>query len=105
MPLHAEISIVPIGKGKDDTGMSKEVAAAFEAINNTPGIKATLTALGTQVEASTIDSILEAIRAAHSAAKSAGCKRIISSVRIDERLDKTQTLEDKVSSVLQKLKE
>jgi uncharacterized protein (TIGR00106 family) len=84
--------------------MSKEVAAAFDAIRKTRNLKANLTALGTQVETRDIGSVLQAVKAAHQAAKSAGAKRIISTVRIDERLDKTQTLEDKVKSVRRKLK-
>ncbi|MEM3094397.1 MAG: MTH1187 family thiamine-binding protein, partial [Nitrososphaera sp.] len=63
-----------------------------------------LTALGTQVEAKNLDSVLQAVEAAHEAAKSAGAKRVISTVRIDERLDKAQTLQDKVKSVKRKLK-
>jgi uncharacterized protein YqgV (UPF0045/DUF77 family) len=44
------------------------------------------------------------VKAAHRAAKSAGALRVISTVRIDERLDKTQTLQDKVKSIRRKLK-
>ena len=47
--------------------------------------------------------MLAAVRAAHDAAKSAGVARIISTVRIDERLDKDQKLEDKVRSVEREL--
>jgi len=103
MTVHAEISIVPISKNRD-TSMSNEVAAAFDAIRKIKNVKATLTALGTQIEARDFESVLLAIDAAHKAAKSAGAQRVISSVRIDERLDKFQTLHDKVSSVKQKLK-
>jgi uncharacterized protein (TIGR00106 family) len=103
MTVHAEISIVPIVGGRD-TSMSKEVAAAFDAIRRTRNIKANLTALGTQVEAKDLSSILQAVKVAHQAAKSAGARRVISTVRIDERLDKVQTLEDKVRSVKRKLK-
>lgn len=84
--------------------MSKEVAAAFDAIRKTKNLKANLTALGTQVEARDIGSVLQAVRVAHQAAKSAGARRVISAVRIDERLDKAQTLQDKVKSVKRKLK-
>jgi uncharacterized protein (TIGR00106 family) len=98
MTVHAEISIVPI-IGRRDTSMSKEVAAAFEAIRNVKNLKTKLTALGTQIEGRDLDSILQAVEAAHQAAKAAGAKRVISTVRIDERLDKKQTLEDKVRSV------
>lgn len=84
--------------------MSREVAAAFDAIRNTKNINANLTVLGTQVEAKDLASVLKAIKAAHLAAGSAGAKRVISTVRIDERLDKSQTLQDKVKSVKRKLK-
>lgn len=83
--------------------MSKQVAAAFDAIRKTRGVRATLTALGTQIEAKDIDSVLKAINAAHAAVKDTGAARIISSIRIDERLDKDQTLAEKVRSVRTKL--
>ena len=101
--LHAEISIVPIGTGS--TGISKEVAAAFDAIRKTKDIKTTkLTAMGTQVEANDMRAILNAIEAAHEAVKSTGAKRIISSIKIAERLDASKTLEDEVGSVTEKFK-
>ena len=101
--LHAEISIVPIGTGS--TGISKEVAAAFDSIRKTKDIKTTkLTAMGTQVEANDMRAILNAIEAAHQAVKLTGAKRIISSIRIAERLDASKTLEDEVGSVTEKFK-
>lgn len=104
MTVHAEISIVPIAKGHD-TSMSREVAAAFDAIRKMQGIKTTtLTALGTQIEAESVDDVMEAAKAAHQAVKSAGAQRVISTVRIDERLDKEQTLQNKIESVQQKLR-
>ena len=100
--LHAEISIVPIGTGS--TGISKEVAAAFDAIRKTKDIKTTeLTAMGTQIEANDMRAILNAIEAAHQAVKLTGAKRIISSIKIAERLDASKTLEDAVGSVTEKL--
>lgn len=102
MAVHAEISVIPVSK-KGGTSMSRQVAAAFEAIRKTRGVRATLTALGTQVEAKDVDSVLRAIAAAHAAVKKTGAARIISSIRIDERLDKEQTLADKVRSVKKEL--
>jgi uncharacterized protein (TIGR00106 family) len=93
---------VPIGTGS--TGISKEVAAAFDAIRKTKDIKTTkLTAMGTQVEANDMRAILNAIEAAHQAVKLTGAKRIISSIKIAERLDASKTLEDAVGSVTEKL--
>jgi uncharacterized protein YqgV (UPF0045/DUF77 family) len=49
-------------------GISKEVAAAFDAIRKTKDIKTTkLTAMGTQVESNDMRAILNAIEAAHQA--------------------------------------
>jgi len=93
---------VPIGTGS--TGISKEVAAAFDAIRKTKDIKTTeLTAMGTQIEANDMRAILNAIEAAHQAVKLTGAKRIISSIKIAERLDASKTLEDAVGSVTEKL--
>ena len=100
--LHAEISIVPVGTSR--TSISKEVAAAFDAIRKTKNIKTTvLTAMGTQIDASNMKSILSAIEAAHRAVKSTGAKRIISTIRIAERLDASRTLQREVESVTKKL--
>jgi len=104
MTVHAEISIVPISKDHD-TSMSKEVTAAFDAIRMIKNVKATLTALGTQIEAKDLESVFLAVEAAHRAARSAGAQRVISTVRIDERLDNAQTLQGKIRSVKRKLDE
>ena len=48
-------------------------------------------------------AILNAIEGAHQAVKLTGAKRIISSIRIAERLDASKTLEDEVGSVTEKL--
>ena len=104
----AEISIIPVGKNSqnDDTmptSMSKEIAVAFNAIKKVKDIKVNLTAMGTEIETSSIENVLEAVKTAHNAVKDIGIKRIISIIRIDERLDKLETLEDRIKSVNQKL--
>jgi uncharacterized protein (TIGR00106 family) len=96
--VNAEISIEPIGTSH--TSMSKEISAAYSAIRNITNLKkVTLTPMSTQIESNNLDDIFQAIRVAHNSAKSAGAKRIISTIRIDERLDKQNTLDEKVHSV------
>ncbi len=95
--VDAEISIEPIGTS--DTSIGREITAAYNAIRNIRNLKVTLTPMSTQIESDNIDDILQAIRAAHDSAKSIGAKRIISTIRIDERFDKPNTLEEKVQSV------
>ncbi len=101
----AEISIIPIGKihsNEDDalqTSLSKEISLAFNAIKKLKEVKVIMTAMGTEIEANNIQDILKSVELAHKAMKDIGVKRIISTIRIDERLDKTETLEDRVNSI------
>jgi uncharacterized protein (TIGR00106 family) len=105
--IHAEISVIPIVSGRDNnnnTGMSKYIAKAFDAIRGIEGINAMLTAMGTQIESSDFQNILKAINATHdSLRKEDNIKRIISTIRIDERRDKSATLDDRVQSVQDQL--
>lgn len=111
--VHAEISVIPIlGCGaavidsdpESDTGMSKQIAIAFDAIRRLKDVNAILTPMGTQIETGSFENILKAIEAAHKSLRTtSGVKRIVSTIRIDERLDKSATLEDKVKSVKEKL--
>jgi uncharacterized protein (TIGR00106 family) len=107
--VFAEISIIPLGKNHStdamQTSISREIAFAFRAIKNIKGVKVNLNAMGTEIEANSIHDVLKSIEVAHQAMKDLGVKRIISTIRIDERLDKTETLEDRVNSVNEKMTE
>ncbi len=100
----AEISVIPIGVSypNDDalqTSLSREISLAFNAIKKLKEVKVNLTAMGTEIEANNIQDVLKSVEMAHTAMKETGVKRIISTIRIDERLDKTETLEDRVNSI------
>lgn len=107
--VHAEVSLIPIGSsdpttdGKVSTGMSREIAVAFDAISKVQGLKVILTPMGTQIESNNLSNIFRAVELADQAVKDIGIKRIISTIRIDERIDASHTLEDKVESVKKKL--
>lgn len=102
--IHAEISVIPIGiSSQTTTSMSKEIATAFDAIQKIKGLKTMLTPMGTQIESNNFANILQAIEVAHQVVRTAGAKRIMSTIRIDERLDKSISLEEKVESVMEKI--
>ena len=101
----AEISIIPITTNNNgDTSMSKEIALVYDAISQIQGLKIILTAMGTQVESNNLDNILQAIKISHMTLRNIGIERIISSIRIDDRLGKINTLEGKIKSVKDKIK-
>lgn len=107
--VHAEVSLIPIGSSDTTTGrkvstsMSSEIAVAFDAISKVQGLKVILTPMGTLIESNNLSNIFRAIELAHQAVKDTGIKRIISTIRIDERIDASHTLKDKVQSVKMKL--
>lgn len=103
----AEISITPLGKrySNDElpTSIRNELAIAIDAIKKVKGIKVIVTGMSTQMEADSIQDISKAIEYAHQSLKDKGIPRIISSIRIDERFDKSESLEERVNSVKEKL--
>jgi uncharacterized protein (TIGR00106 family) len=90
--LVAEFSIHPIGMG---TSVGRYVKAAVRAMSKIPGLTFDVTPMSSVLEAENIDTILEAVRISHRALRSMGAKRISSTLRIDERLDRRRMMSDK----------
>ena len=88
----AEYSIHPIGSG---TSVGRYVKEAVRALSKIRGLTFDVTPMSSVLEAENVDTILEAVRVSHLALRSMGAKRISSSLRIDERLDKRRVMSDK----------
>jgi uncharacterized protein (TIGR00106 family) len=109
--VHAEISVIPIISSRgdnenndSDSGMSKYIAKAFDAIRKIEGINVVLTSMGTHIETRDFEKIIKAIGATHDSLRQEGnVTRIISTIRIDERRDKSATFDDRIRSVQKKL--
>jgi len=98
--ISAELTVIPIGT--PGTSLSKYVAAAVAALDEA-GIKYQLSGMGTLLEAENPDELFCAIKIAHEAVFSAGSERVVTSVKIDDRRDRDQTMTAKVRSVEKKL--
>jgi len=92
----AEFSIHPIGEG---TSVGRHVKAAIDSISQIRGLKCQVTPMATVLEAQDLKTILKAVEQGHRAVRSLGAKRISSTLRIDERLDKARTMSDNVRKV------
>jgi uncharacterized protein (TIGR00106 family) len=92
----ADFSIHPIGTG---TSVSRYVKRALQAISKIEGLDYQVTPMATILEAEDVQTILKAVEASHSALRLMGAKRISSTLRIDERLDKPRMMKDKTESV------
>lgn len=99
MKVIADLCVVPIGIG---VSVSKEVAIC-ERILAAAGLKTHLHAYGTNIEGEW-DQVFAAVKQCHEALHAAGVPRISSTLRFGTRIDREQTIEDKIASVERKLK-
>jgi uncharacterized protein (TIGR00106 family) len=95
-----DISVVPVGTGKPS--VSEFVAGAVRVLQNEPGLKYELTAMNTIIEGD-LTKLLALAQRMHNSAFDAGAKRVVTTIRIDERRDKPLTIEGKIKSVKDKL--
>ncbi|MEJ2210404.1 MAG: MTH1187 family thiamine-binding protein [Anaerolineae bacterium] len=98
MRAKADISIVPLGVG---VSLSKYVAAC-ERILREAGLNAQLHAFGTNVEGEW-DAVFAALERCHEEVHRMGAPRIATTIRLSTRIDREQTLDDKIRSVEEKL--
>lgn len=94
MKVIVELCVVPIGVG---VNLAPYVAAC-ERVLLEAGLKIQLHPNGTAIEGEW-GPVFAAIEACHRALHAMGCPRIFTTVSINSRTDKQQTLEDKLASV------
>ena len=94
-----EVSVVPVGTGS--TSLSRHIARAVEVARKS-GLKHQLTPMGTIIEGD-LDEVLEVVKRMHEATFSEEVRRVVTTIKIDDRRDKRQTAEDKVRAVEESL--
>ena len=95
-----EISVVPVGTGS--SSISDYVVEAQRIIKKS-GLKSQLGPMSTSVEGD-LDKILEVVKEIHEACFRKGAKRVLTSVKIDDRRDRPLSMDGKVRAVETKLK-
>jgi len=90
-----DVSVVPIGT--KNPSVSEYVRKSIQLIKKS-GLKYQVSPMGTSIEGDLSD-IFELILQIHKAQVKMGAKRILTTVKIDDRRDKKQTMEDKVKAV------
>src|SRR5437763_16898157 len=98
MKVIADVCVVPIGIG---VSVSKEVAMC-EQIFAEAGLKTHLHAYGTNVEGDW-DRVFDAVKRCHEALHAEVVPRISTNMRFGTRIDRQQSMEDKVRSVEEKI--
>jgi uncharacterized protein (TIGR00106 family) len=100
MKVLVDLSVVPIGVG---VSLSTYVAAC-ERVLKDAGLKTSLHAYGTNIEGEW-DEVFAAIKRCQEVVHDMGAPRIGSTMRVGTRVDRDQTLEDKVRSVEDRLRD
>ncbi len=99
MNVIADVCIIPLGVG---VSVSKEIAAC-ERIFTEAKLKTHLHAYGTNVEGEW-DTVFAAVKRCHEALHAQGVPRISTSMKFGTRIDRPQTMADKIRSVEEKLR-
>ena len=97
MKVIADLCVVPMGVG---VSVSKYVAACGKLLNDTT-LKTKLHAYGTNIEGEW-DEVFHAIKRCHEIVHEMGAPRITTTVKLGTRIDRSQTMEDKIRSVKEK---
>jgi len=98
MKILVDLCVVPMGVG---VSVSSYVAAC-EKILVEAGLKTALHAYGTNIEGEW-DAVFAAIKRCHEVVHQMGAPRITTTIKMGTRIDREQTMEDKINSVQAKL--
>jgi len=94
-----EINIIPLGT--ETPSVSKYIAQAVKVLKE-KGTKYELTSMGTIVEGK-LDDLFELAKKMHLATFTQGIKRVVTTIKIDDRQDKPSTVKEKIQRVKEKL--
>lgn len=94
MNVMMDLCVIPIGVGVSLTEYIVECQKVLERA----GLKFELHGYGTLIEGDW-DEVFAAVKACHEAVHAKGAPRITTTIKVGTRVDRDQSLEDKVSSV------
>ncbi len=98
MHVILDLCVVPLGVG---TSVSEHVAACQRVLAEA-GLEHRMHAYGTNVEGEW-DEVMAAVKRCHEVVHELGAPRITTTIKLGTRTDRTQSMQDKVDSVRQRL--
>ena len=99
MKVMIDLCVVPIGVG---VSLSEYIVECQRVIK-AAGLKSELHAYGTVIEGEW-DEVFAVVKACHEAVHAKGAPRITTTIKVGTRVDREQTMEEKVASVREKLR-
>jgi len=100
MPIVVDLRVIPIGTCT--TSLSIYVAEAIKTLREL-GIRYNIHASGTNIEIETFEQLSQVLKRLTEVLSSMDIKRILIDISMDIRLDKENTIENKLESIKRKL--
>ena len=100
MKVIVDLCVVPIGVG---VSVSEHVAACARVLKEA-GLKTFMHAYGTNIEGEW-EEVFKAVKLCHKTVHAMGAPRISTTIRLGTRTDRMQSMESKIESVEQKLRD
>lgn len=97
-PVIAEIHIIPIGTVT--TSLSRYIAACIDTLRQAQDISYQVTAMGTIIQGP-LERVLGLVQKMHEVPFAMGAKRVVTTINIDDRRDKSATIDNKIKAVTQ----
>tara|TARA_B100000586_G_scaffold169267_1_gene123462 strand:+ start:138 stop:437 length:300 start_codon:yes stop_codon:yes gene_type:complete len=99
MKVIIDLCVVPVGVG---VSVSRHVAACQQVLEDA-GLSYNMHAYGTNIEGEW-DGVFAAVKRCHEVVHQMGTPRISTSIKVGTRIDREQTMDEKIKSVREKLK-
>ncbi len=99
MKVIIDLCVVPVGVG---VSVSRHVAACQQVLEDA-GLSYNMHAYGTNIEGEW-DGVFAAVKRCHEVVHQMGAPRISTSIKVGTRIDREQTMDEKIKSVREKLK-
>lgn len=99
MTVVVEFNIIPLGGG---INVSKYLVPALQEVRKVK-MNCQITPMCTMFEAKNVEEAFNIVKAAHGAVFKSGIKRVVTTVKIDDRRDIEKSMEEKVHSLTNKI--
>ena len=96
----AQVSVIPLGTATPS--VSQCVARAVGVLRGEGGVKYELTAMGTIIEGD-LEPLFSVVMKMHEAVLAGGVLRVVTAITIDDRRDKSSSIDGKIKSLKSKL--
>lgn len=99
----AELTILPLGT--QTTSVSTYISEVIKVLENNSDVTYQLNPMGTVICANDLPTLYKAIEQVQESIFDKGISRVYSVIKIDDRRDKEASLDQKINSVMSKIKD